>query len=90
VRGLLRRQPPLEHRFDHFRDEAALAGQLQRTGVDPRHQIIEQPRIHHLVDRPPGRRRLGRLRAEHDAPLWIFGHGHCVLPSGSGSCTQTT
>jgi hypothetical protein len=35
VRGLLRRQAPLEHGLNHLRDEPAVAGQLQPAGIDP-------------------------------------------------------
>jgi hypothetical protein len=51
VLGLLHRQAPLEHGFDHLRQETTLAGQPQTAGIDPVHHIIEQPGVEHLVDR---------------------------------------
>jgi hypothetical protein len=47
----LRSQAPLEHRLDHLRQEPALAGQLQITGVDLGHQLVEQAGVNQLLDR---------------------------------------
>ena len=63
VLGQLGGQAALQHRLDHLRQEPALPGQRQLAGVDPVHQLVEQPGIEHLVDRLPGRTR--RLPAGH-------------------------
>jgi hypothetical protein len=68
VRGLLGGQPPLQDRLNHRRQETAFTGQLQATGINPSHQIIEQPGIQHLVDRLTSRPRPCLAAVEPERP----------------------
>jgi hypothetical protein len=65
--GQLRRQPSLEHPPDQLGQESAVPGQLQIPTVDLVHQIVQHPRLDHLLHRLPGghwlvRPQPGRLR----------------------------
>ncbi len=73
--GQLGRQPPLQHRLDHLRQEPALTGQRQLPSRGPRHHLIEQSRRHQLPHHLPGR----RIRQLHRHRL-IFRHGHLCTP----------
>ena len=63
----LGRQPGLQHPADQLGQKPALPGQLQIPTVDLVHQIVQHPRLDHLLHRLPGGHRLvrpqpGRLR----------------------------
>jgi hypothetical protein len=88
VLGQLRLQAPLEHRFDHLREEPALPGQGQLAGVDPVHQLVEQPSIEHVVDRLPGRAWLRRVGDTQWVSLVGRHESVLLLNLGSG-LTQT-
>ena len=88
VLGQLGGQTALEHRLDHLREEPALPGQRELAGVDPVHQLVEQPRIEHVVDRLPGRTRLRRFRDTQRVSLLSTHESVLLLNLGSGF-TQT-
>jgi hypothetical protein len=91
VPGQLGGQTALEHRLDQLRQEPTRPGQGQPVPVDPAHQLVEQARLDHVVDRLARRRRrrLGR-HAQRVLRLLLLGHDHCVLLSTDRrSCTQT-
>jgi hypothetical protein len=88
VLGQLGGQAALEHRFDHLREEPALPGQGQLAGVDPVHQLVEQPGVEHVVDRLPGRARLRRIRDTQRVSLVGRHESVLLLNLGSG-LTQT-
>lgn len=87
MRGLLGGQAAFEHRFDHLREEPAVAGQYELTGVRAGLDLVQQAGIDHRVHRVPGGHRPGtRLHPELMPQLIIVGHGHCALLNARGSC----
>jgi hypothetical protein len=81
-------QAPFEHRFDHLREESALPGQGQLAGVHSAHELVEQARIEHLVDRLPGRAWLRRVGDTQRVSLVGRHESVLLLNLGSGF-TQT-
>ena len=60
VIGQLGLQAGLQDSFHQLGHETALPGQLQIPAIDLVHQIVQHPRLHHLVHRLPGGHRLVR------------------------------
>ena len=96
--GQLDPQTRLQRASQHLREEPALPGQPQLTGVDLGHHLVEQAGLDHRIDRLP--RRLGlrhrrlteralRLRPDRAgspaAAIWDSSCAH----SPSGLLTQT-
>jgi hypothetical protein len=52
--GQLGLQPGLQHPFHQLRQKPALPGQLQIPAIDLVHQIVQHPRLDHLVHGLPG------------------------------------
>src|SRR5690606_2261416 len=80
VCGLLGRQAPLEHGFDHLWEEATVAGQRELSRIDLRHDLIQQAGLDHAVHRVPRGHRPGIVSAERTASPLIIGHGHLCTP----------
>lgn len=71
--GQLGLQTPLQHRLHQLGQQPTLTGQRQPITIYFGHQVVQQPGIDHLVDRPPRRRNI----------LSIISHSHLCTPSNS-------